>query len=313
MCPGCHCTNHRDCVNVPEGVTVDPSWRCSAECPGKNELDMSITETMDTTSLNDTVYLNTSSENVPGSAIGQDLRELRDEIREARLEFRALRDDIVDLKALMRAYGDRLAAVETRVDAMEQRLTDGGSEGENRVVKEMEQTMSQLRRDLNDRDQDLLGNDIDIAGIPEERGENILHLIITCAAKIGVSLDERDVVDCTRVGAVKADDQERRPRVITVRLARRHTRDQVLGAARVRRRLTTEGLGLRSEARNVYINERLTRFNRALFNKARELGKKLEFKYVWTRRGRIYARRCQDDAAERLRDEHDLARVFGSL
>lgn len=102
-----------------------------------------------------------------------------------------------------------------------------------------------------------------------------------------------------------------RPRPLSVRLARRSTRDALLSAARVRRRFTTEGMGLTGAARPFYINERLTKHNRQLFYKTRELAKQLQWKYVWTRDGKIYARQEHGKARYHLRTDYDFTRVFG--
>ncbi|CAG9781843.1 unnamed protein product [Diatraea saccharalis] len=84
---------------------------------------------------------------------------------------------------------------------------------------------------------------------------------ITLAARLGVSLDEKDVVYAERVGAPPAEGG--RARRIMVRLSRRHLRDQVLNAARVRRSLRAPN------GHTIYVNERLTRGTRQLFNQVR--------------------------------------------
>ncbi|XP_046976633.1 uncharacterized protein LOC124542787 [Vanessa cardui] len=174
--------------------------------------------------------------------------------------------------------------------------------------------IAHLKSELNDRDQSCLTNDVEITGITERAGENLPHILGLVACKIGVQIDEKDVVYVERSGPRPAhvENSERlRPRPIVVRLARRALREQLLRAARVRRGADSSSFEIDKEPKRFYINERLTRANRFLFFKAREEGHKNGWRYVWTRGGRIYARRSKETAAHRIRSEDDLMTVFG--
>ncbi|VVC87859.1 unnamed protein product, partial [Leptidea sinapis] len=115
-----------------------------------------------------------------------------------------------------------------------------------------------------------------------------------------------------RVGPRRPEEKDKpyRPRPLIVRLTRRETRDALLTAARVRRGLNTEGLQLPGPTRSLYINERLSGYNRYLFQKARLLASELKFKYVWIRDGKIYVRQEQGKERSRIREESDLFRII---
>ncbi|CAH2216319.1 jg22578 [Pararge aegeria aegeria] len=100
-----------------------------------------------------------------------------------------------------------------------------------------------------------------------------------------------------------------RPRPVVVRLARWELRNDMLRSARVRREVTTADLGMSNEPRRFYVNERLTKHNRYLFRKTREAAKERNWKFVWTRRGRTYARREQGSSAIQLSCEDDIDRL----
>ena len=70
-------------------------------------------------------------------------------------------------------------------------------------------------------------------------------------------------------------------------------------------------MGLPGPACAIFVNERLTRHRRQLFHKTREAANRLNWKYVWTRDGKIFARQEHGKARHRLRSESDLSRVFG--
>lgn len=122
-------------------------------------------------------------------------------------------------------YGDRLSALEERVTTMETlNSTQFPSETTSENVKDL---IDQLKCDINDRDQDLFANDIEIANLPEPSNENAIHTVISIATKIGVKLDQHDIVSAERIGGrlVSAADQAEsvatpRPRRLIERLAR---------------------------------------------------------------------------------------------
>ncbi|XP_063532152.1 uncharacterized protein LOC134742893 [Cydia strobilella] len=252
-----------------------------------------------------------------------ELRLFREEMRAMSQEIYALRTSLENLTARIdgcdgridRCEG-RIGALCARVESLENRPQSNDTASDNSLVE----TVSQLRMELNDRDQELLLNDIEISSVPESRGENAMHLVTALGKKLGVELTEHDIVDATRVGrAPQLEDglhgPAARPRPLVVRLARRAVRDRLLQAARVRRGVTTEGTGIPGRASTFYVNERLTPHNRRLLYKARELKQQHSWRYVWTRDGKIFARQQAGTSSprHRIRTELDLGRVFGSI
>ncbi|KAJ2944161.1 hypothetical protein O0L34_g18132 [Tuta absoluta] len=227
-------------------------------------------------------------------------------------QVQSLREAITNLTDVVKAQSIRMEQLEARVLALENKPTTD----EQHVcdVKTLENTISHLQAELCDRDQALLINDLEISGCPESTNENCTHLAIAIAKKIGVELDERDIVSAERAGPPRAPapgGAPARPRPLAVRLARRAPRDDVLHAARVRRGLDTSGLHLPGPATPLYVNERMTKRNRQLFQTARKLAVELKFKFVWTHDGKVFVRQEQGAPRHRLRSEEDLIRVFG--
>jgi hypothetical protein len=233
-----------------------------------------------------------------------DLRKFWEEMRAVRMEFSLFRSTMIDLTEAIKPHSTRLSGLEERVEVLESKAC-------NCVTSELE------------RGQDLLANDIEIASFPEVGNENTTHVFQAIANKLGVQLDERDVVSEQRVVAPRgatgatADTNGSRPRPIAVRLARRAVRDVLLQAARVRRHLTTVDMTVPDThtsfpSRPFYLNERLIYHNGQLFHKVREIAKRCGWRYVWTREGRIFVRQQTGKARHRIRSELDLTKVFGT-
>ncbi|CAG9137671.1 unnamed protein product [Plutella xylostella] len=102
-----------------------------------------------------------------------------------------------------------------------------------------------------------------------------------------------------------------RPRPLVVRFTRRAVKDELTAAARVRRGATSADLSQSSAPRPFYVNERLTKYNRQLYYQTREVGRRLSWRFLWTKKGRIYARQGQDTPRHWIRSADDISRVFG--
>lgn len=321
-CPMCVAKQPRtDNTNTPvrmDGVTLNRGTRGAFSPP--DQMDFSDASLP----LNDSSQ-DAKLENISSKTLVSELRMFREEMAATRLQMQELNGTMSEMMLRMNACEHRVNSLEERMTALERRVENlegssvGGSGDASLAAVE------QLRHELNEREQDLLANDVQISGIPEEKGENLYHIVTTLATKIGVTLAEHDVVCVTRVGPPPAPEPEQltspsvskpktpsRPRPIVVRLARRVVRDKMLHEARVRRKADTEGTGLPAPPQQFYINERLTRTNRQLFQRARDITKRLKWRYAWTKDGRVFVRQKSDTLHYRLRGDEDFVRVFGS-
>lgn len=210
----------------------------------------------------------------------------------------------------------RITNLETDNDILRSELASVKNISEAPALME---AVTRLQQELDERDQAMLLSDVDISGIPEFEGESVMHIVITAAEKLGTKLDEREVISAKRMGPRRVHNQNSappRPRPIAVKLVRRALRDELLKNSRVRRGTTTEGLGLPNhDQKTFYVNERLTKKNRMIFGKAREAARTTNWKFVWTKEGRIFARRTDslDAPVHQLRAESDIVRVFGNV
>lgn len=160
-----------------------------------------------------------------------ELRDMIDEMRLTRHEVTLLRQELSDMKEMVRTCDSRVEKLEAIVHSL---LEDGGVGKQNDAVTQkiqsLEECVTLLQMNLDNRDQELLLNDVELTGIPEANNENPIHIVLTCATKLGLQLEERDLVSCRRVGGVRQAGA--RPRPLAVRLARRDLRAQLLRAAR---------------------------------------------------------------------------------
>ncbi|CAB3252686.1 unnamed protein product [Arctia plantaginis] len=140
-----------------------------------------------------------------------------------------MREDMRGMRNTMSLNNSRLDSIEERVGALEQSVTQ-----KTGSAARFENVIAQLRLELDQKEQEMLVNDIEITNLPEMQAENPTHLV----TKLGMTLDERDIVSAERVGpryprgayaSTKSGDTAARggrPRPLVVRFARRAHREK---------------------------------------------------------------------------------------
>lgn len=179
-CNKCDAVYHRACVGLPK-IGTSPYWRCP-ECT-KNERRDNKMETPVRGRV-DTMEISSEDMNspvapvlAPGSAgkplasdLPTELRLLKEELcaefRLMRHEVQKLRAEMTELKESLKVCNDHMSNLDTRVEALELRL-DQNSSKETSV----DNVIAELRLQLNEREQEVLLNDVEVNGIPEAKGE----------------------------------------------------------------------------------------------------------------------------------------------
>ncbi|CAG4958874.1 unnamed protein product [Colias eurytheme] len=307
-CSDCSSFYDKVCVKLPKTTRCSPNWLCPAcvnKAPRRDNTETPV-KGCPPSPMDYNMNLD----------ILEELKKFRSEMGQEMEEVKA---GISNLSARMNKLFETVDSLSLRLDTLEEKVSKLEEQRSAYCTSEgtdLSETVELLKTQLNDRDQELLMTDIEISGLPECENENLTHVFTLIGTKLGVAVSENDVVNIHRVGPPRSQSPGGpgpSSRVVSVRLTRRSIRDQLLKSARVRRGLDTTNLMIGGPVRRLYLNERLTRTNRQIFRKAREEGDRLRWRYVWTRDGRIYARKQSGTTAIRIRSEADLAKVFGGL
>ncbi|XP_063634878.1 uncharacterized protein LOC134805521 [Cydia splendana] len=231
-----------------------------------------------------------------------------------------LSDQIKDVRTDLVTMNNKIQMLESENTRLSAELLVAKKDSKQQSnTAELKTVIDQMHMELNERDQALILNDLEISGVPEHPGESTLHIVQAISSKIGISLDDREVVSVERVGPLRPSNvsqynARQHPRPLVLRLARRSVRDNLIQNARVRRSLDTSNIGLPEHTPSrVYINERLTKTNRKLFWQARQAGNTAGWRFVWTKEGCIFAKRTdgKDSKTIRIRSDKEVGQVFG--
>ncbi|KAL4704558.1 hypothetical protein ACJJTC_012275 [Scirpophaga incertulas] len=232
VCSICPIKYHRACLAITDKTQLAKDWIClnckrqmrkgdNSQTPVKNLCEDSGLE--EPAQLSSSAGPAGASAAAASSARSPVLTEFRREFAECIDEMREFRKEMALLRESFAAFTLRLDGVERRLEVLER----GQSQGDAARVAQLELSISALRQQLNDRDQDALLSDIEVGHLLEEKGENTVHEVMVLAGRLGVPLEARDVVFAERVGARPAEVAGRVRRVV-VRLASRHLRDELM-------------------------------------------------------------------------------------
>lgn len=244
---------------------------------------------------------------------GSEIRELTSEVRRLANEISSLKNKLEDATTSLSRCNERLDELGNSMAAADVRLKK--LEERDARILELESTVSTLTYEANAQAQYQHRNEIEICGIPENKNENLHHIMLVAARKIGINLDDQDIDWVARVGprepAHKKNDLKF-TRPIVMRLTRRAKRDQMMKASKSRKNLTSTDLDVDGTTRDVFFNERLTKANRMLFRETKIRAKNKGYTYCWCSQGAILIRMREGTSAIQIRSEEELVRILGT-
>lgn len=224
--------------------------------------------------------------------------------------------DVLGLLAVMNKKLDSLLTLKETVDGIErsvQLMSDNYDEvlkrinQQDRDVKDLRKRVEviegningpmigQLQRDVNELEWRSRKQNLEVHGIPVTENEVLLTKLNEVANVLNVpQLNTNDVISVHRLPA-RAD---KLPGII-VHFASEATRN----------RWFENRLKLKSSQGNTYLQENITKHNRALLWAAKQWAKDNRFQYVWHRNGRILIRKKDGERATVVESENDLLRM----
>ncbi|KAJ8705559.1 hypothetical protein PYW08_012605 [Mythimna loreyi] len=157
-------------------------------------------------------------------------------------------------------------------------------------------TVSDLSTRLNLLEQYARQDNVEINGLPENSGENLISTVVQLGKVVSCNIQEQDIMSITRIK--KLDLDSKRPRSVVVKLRNTRIRDEVLASvvkfnksAEKDKKLNSSLLGYGGAKTPVFVSEHLSPMNKAIHAETRKVAREKGYKYVWVRDGRILVRK----------------------
>lgn len=206
--------------------------------------------------------------------------ELSESVKNIQEEQRNMKKSLFSMNYAFKKQEKSLLDIENRLEDMEQSLTDLFIS--NMVL---DNNVRVLENKVNNMEVESKRNNLEIHGVPEQRGERTEDIVMKIGYALGVHIDWRDIDYARRIQS-KPEDQNR-PRGIDVRFNSHRIKTEVIRVRKERPKLTTKDIGLDNNKRKIYINE-----PQAAGHKLHKTcHKQNRIKYVWVKDGKLFCRK----------------------
>ncbi|KAL0829683.1 hypothetical protein ABMA28_003188 [Loxostege sticticalis] len=148
---------------------------------------------------------------------------------------------------------------------------------------------------------------IEIANVPEHKGENLTSLLGKIGTFIKHPINSADILSVHRVPHM--DSKNPHPKNIVVKLSSKILRDNIITAARATKVIISDKLMISGTPRTIYLSEHLTPNNKLLLRFCREAAKKHNYKFVWIKNGTVLVRQTDSSPIFAVRSEHDVNKI----
>ncbi|KAH8042675.1 hypothetical protein HPB51_025307 [Rhipicephalus microplus] len=232
-------------------------------------------------------------------------KELKQEFREMRTALeRELRKEIRDVKTSLDFFNKQFEEISALCSRLEKE--NGELKAQNDVLKtdcsQLKQAVLNNERRTTALEQYSRNRNIEVKNVPFVEGERLTRVVQKIGEAVGESVKEDDIEICHRVTAKDASCPH-----IVVQFNNRSKRDAVLEKAK-KLRLTTADIGFPGKT-FVYVNEHLCPQLKKLLGQTVARKKEAEWRFAWTKGGKIFARKDEKSRVFQITTESDLEKI----
>lgn len=233
------------------------------------------------------------------------LKDIRQEMRDMRSAIeKELRKEFKDMKQSIDFFSTQFDAMATRCSAIEKENASLKKENTALITKcrELGHQVAGLEERVTTQEQYSRNKNVEIKGVPFVKNENLSAVLGKLGSLVGESVCDSDVDVCHRVSRQDGGC----PNVV-VQFRSRTKRDGFIEKAR-KKRISATDLG-HSDDTSIFINEHLCPTLKKLLGQAVARKKERQWKYVWTREGKVFARKSDNSRVLRISVVQDLEKM----
>jgi uncharacterized phage infection (PIP) family protein YhgE len=229
------------------------------------------------------------------SAIREILVTLQNVAKTLADQARTLTDQAQTHKNLL----EQIKLQDTRVELLLTQVSDCKEE-----CRQVREENIELNSKINDFEQYSKNYNVEVQGVPFEQGEDTYDIVCRIATALDCNIDNSDIEYCHRMRSNKRTPLK--PPTIIAKFYSRQSVQSIIEKKKKKRSLTAKDIGFQHSENHVHINEHLTKHNKNLYWLARTFKKQANYKFAWTRAGRIFLRKDEQSDVIFIRKEGDI-------
>lgn len=202
--------------------------------------------------------------------------------------------EFAELKKSVQYISDSFDTQKLAIEELvaETKLLRAENDSIKRRVKELESKLNEAEQ--REREKNFI-----ISGIPKQETNDMPKLVHQIARSIKVKLEEDSIQGVYRLG-------KRNDAPLLVKLKAKAEKSQFFQKIKELKGLKTDMCGIQGNNSKIYFNDDLTPQNQKLFKKAMESKHVNKYHSVYTRNGRVFLRKSQNEEPVRIFSEEDL-------
>lgn len=217
-----------------------------------------------------------------------------------------LRNEVSEVKHSIEFSGKMVEEINTKISALESKLKL--VDVLKNEVDSLKVHITKIQDDMEQRDQWARRSNIELVGIPERKGENLITIITSLAKHTGFDIDPRVDIDfVTRVAPKESKKGQHKP--IIIKMQARYRKDDFLTSIRTKRNLSSSDIGCGGDSR-IYANDHLTSASKRLLHLTKEAAKQNQYRFVWVRNCRILVRKSEGSHIRAILKLEDLNKMI---
>lgn len=273
--------------------------------PGSDLVTVCCTSTMGPKSeVRGEVSLESIMEEIKGNA--KSLKNIKTTLDANCLQMTSFQTQLDDFKETFGLWDQKINKLTTDQSKMEKEVKTISS-----TQKQLLEENIRLQAEVEDIKQRSRRHNVEIHGVPEDRDEDIINLVISIVSLLGLPITADHFRAVHRIPTYKREQD----RPIIASFVSVIIRDKILSAIYQRKgaplQMKMKAEGEEANAK-IYLSTHLTPSNKLLFKKARDT-KKLGIKYVWERFGVIYVRVHEDSRVIKIITDADIENAKKSI
>lgn len=232
--------------------------------------------------------LSTSNLNsVDSSILLSEIKKLSSQLHSMNSKLVSFEQTIVHNNTTIEDFTNKIRVLEEKLKKMD-KLED--------EVMELKKFVTYLDKSNNEKEQQLLINNIEIFGLTESKDENLTASLIKIASNVGQIIKEEDIEYISRPNprqhsqdGIVAATRDARPRNVVAKFISKRKKDELLAAIKKKKGVDCKSLGVAGG--KLFVNDHLTKKNKVLLRSAKEFKNINNYNFLWVRNSKIYLRK----------------------